>query len=142
MKKTIIHVFDIHASLATANAALTTIQGLSGWWTTDVTGTTAEGGVINFRFAEIFKPDMKVLKTSGNEVQWECVGGVEEWAGDIFTFSLQQNGDMAKLSFKQEYAGDISDEAYGRFNFNWGYYLNSMKQYCETGKGAPYPAKK
>ena len=30
--------------------ALTTLDGLSGWWTTDTTGDTEVDGVIKFRF--------------------------------------------------------------------------------------------
>ena len=26
----------------------------------------------------------------------------------------------------------------GTYNFNWGYYLQSLKLYCETGMGTPF----
>ena len=41
-------------------------------------------------------------------------------------------------SFRQEYAQELSDETYGTYNFNWGYYLNSLKLLCETGTGTPF----
>ena len=39
------------------------------------------------------------------------------------------------MQFVQQYAQELSDETYGTYNFNWGYYLNSLKLYCETGTG-------
>jgi hypothetical protein len=39
--------------------------------------------------------------------------------------------------FFQDYARELSDEVYGIYNFNWGYYLN-LKQLCEKGIGAPF----
>jgi hypothetical protein len=42
----------------------------------------------------------------------------------------------------QEYTNEISDEKFGQFNFNWGYYLYSLRNYCETGKGTPWINKK
>ena len=42
------------------------------------------------------------------------------------------------MQFTQEYAQELSDEVYGVYNFNWGYYLNSLKQLCEKGAGVPF----
>jgi hypothetical protein len=39
------------------------------------------------------------------------------------------------------HAGELSDETYGTYNFNWGYYLNSLKQRCDTGVGTPFDPK-
>ena len=40
--------------------------------------------------------------------------------------------------FSQDYARELSDEVYGIYNFNWGYYLNSLKLLCEKGSGVPF----
>ena len=42
--------------------------------------------------------------------------------------------------FVQVYAQELDDEVYGRYNFNWGYYLGILKQLCETGTGTPFEA--
>ena len=47
-------------------------------------------------------------------------------------------GSGTLLQFVQEYAQELSDETYGTYNFNWGYYLNSLKLLCETGEGTPF----
>lgn len=62
-------------------AALTTIDGLSGWWTTDTTGDPGRGGKISFRFpAGGF--DMEVVElVPGQRVRWRVVDGPPEWVG-------------------------------------------------------------
>lgn len=137
-KRSIVHVFDINATTQTVGLAVSTISGLKNWWTQDVTGSDEVGKVISFRFADRFKPDMKVVTKSESHIQWQCVSGEPAWANDYFTFSIEENGTRAKLTFVQEYANEITNEQYGRFNFDWGYYLNSLKLFCETGKGKPF----
>jgi hypothetical protein len=138
MKRSIIHVLDIKASPDTVYNAIATIPGLSRWWTSTITGTADPGGIIQFRFGEVFRPDMKVLVSDRSTIRWECVAGEKDWAGSTFRFSWDETAGMIRLTFVQEYSSFIADEKFGRFNFNWGYYLYSLKKYCETGVGLPF----
>jgi hypothetical protein len=45
-----------------------------------------------------------------------------------------------RLRFWQEYAVELADDYYGVYNFNWGYYLESLRLLCTTGTGKPFPA--
>ena len=58
--KTIHHVFDTTAPRDTVFAALTTAQGLSGWWTTIVKAEAGVGAIAHFTFAGDFNLDMRV----------------------------------------------------------------------------------
>ena len=62
-------------------AALTTIDGLAGWWTTETRGDAGLGGTIEFRFP----PggfDMEVVElTPGELVRWRVTDGPPEWIG-------------------------------------------------------------
>jgi hypothetical protein len=42
------------------------------------------------------------------------------------------------LRFWQHYATELSDDAYGTYNYNWGYYLESLRLLCESGTGHPF----
>ena len=42
--------------------ALTTVEGLAGWWTDDTTGSGEVGGVLEFRFPPVGGFDMEVLE--------------------------------------------------------------------------------
>jgi hypothetical protein len=138
MKRFIIHVLDIKAPTDTVYHAIATISGLSAWWTSTITGVPTPGGIIQFRFGEVFRPDMKVLMLDRSTIRWECVSGEKDWVGSIFRFSTEEIAGMIRLTFVQEYANPIGDEKYGKYNFNWGYYLYSLKKYCETGAGLPF----
>ena len=138
--KTIIHAFRIHASAAKVFDALTTENGLSGWWSTAVQIDTATG-TVHFRFTGDFNPQMKMLERHpGKHVVWKCVGGHANWDENTFSFNLSASGEETDVLFKQEYSRELSDTVYGTYNFNWGYYLNSLKQLCETGHGTPFKA--
>jgi uncharacterized protein YndB with AHSA1/START domain len=57
----ILHKVGIKSSpLDDVYKALTTVEGLSGWWTSDTRGESKVGGVLQFRFGS-GGFDMKVL---------------------------------------------------------------------------------
>jgi steroid delta-isomerase-like uncharacterized protein len=139
----IIHSFRIAASRHTVYEALATHDGLARWWTTDVRGESANGKTLSFRFADRFKPDMRVdVLQSEQLVKWTCVGGEKDWADNTFSFELSRDGETTRLTFRQEYARELDDTTYGEFNYNWGYYLTSLKLLCETGVGRPFATAK
>jgi hypothetical protein len=71
-------------------------------------------------------------------VEWVCEGGHENWRDNRFEFALGDADGATRLRFTQDYARELDDDTYGTYNFNWGYYLNSLKAYCETGRGSPF----
>jgi uncharacterized protein YndB with AHSA1/START domain len=135
--KTILHVIDVKAPRSKVLEALTTIDGLAGWWTTNVTGSAAKGGRIAFVF-DGFGPTMEVTELDApTRVSWKCIEGVEQWADNTFQFDLAEAEGATRLRFRQNYATELGDDEYGMYNFNWGYYLHSLKMLCETGSGKP-----
>ena len=56
-------------------------------------------------------------------VRWSCVAGHPNWQHNTFSFTLEERNGETALQFVQQYAQELSDETYGTFNFNWGYYL-------------------
>lgn len=77
----ILHRVGVVSSVDDVYTALTTIDGLAGWWASDTQGNADEGGTIEFRFGS-GGFDMKVTQLVPNEkVVWEVVEGPEEWVG-------------------------------------------------------------
>jgi uncharacterized protein YndB with AHSA1/START domain len=69
--KTILHNVDLKAGQEEVFEALTTTKGLAGWWTTSVSGDAGQGGLIDFRFAGGFDPDMRVSAlVPPSRVEW------------------------------------------------------------------------
>lgn len=141
--KTIHHVLDVHAPTARVWSALTDEDGLAGWWSTKVVAPPAAVGTeAHFTFGGDFNPVMRITAIDPKrELRWRCMSGHEPWADNDFRFELESNGeDGTKIRFWQEYAVELADDYYGTYNFNWGYYLESLRLYCDTGTGKPYPA--
>jgi hypothetical protein len=59
-------------------------------------------------------------------------------AARSFRFWLEAHGAATRLSFRQDYASEFSDDDYGSYNYEWSFYLESLRQYCETGTGKPF----
>ena len=139
MKK-IIHFVRVHAAPEKVFQALTTEAGLSNWWSTAVDVDEA-AGMIHFHFAGDFNPDMKVVNQQTNQlVEWECTDGHDNWKANTFLFEVRAVRGETDLMFVQVYAQELTDEVYGTYNYNWGYYLHSLKLFCETGTGTPFKA--
>ena len=79
--------------------ALTTVEGLSGWWTQDTQGESDIGDVLQFRFGA-GEFDMKVLELDpAKRVLWEVVDGPEEWIGTNVSWDLKRDGDYTIILF-------------------------------------------
>jgi hypothetical protein len=85
---------------------------------------------------------MEIITLDEHKVlAWRCVSGHEPWQDGIFRFALATEDDgRTRLRFWQEYAVELADDYYGVYNFNWGYYLESLRLLCATGTGQPFPA--
>jgi uncharacterized protein YndB with AHSA1/START domain len=135
----ILHRVGIKASPNKVYNALNTLEGLSGWWTTDTQGECKAGGVIRFRFGERGGFDMKVIELDpARRVLWQVVEGPEEWVGTRISWELKQEGDWT-LIFFQHQGWKEPREVMHHCSTKWAIFLMSVKSLVETGKGAPYP---
>ena len=119
--------------------ALTTNEGLSGWWTRDTTGDNRVGGVVQFRF-DGGGFDMEVLESEpAGRVRWLVVDGPQEWIGTRIDWSLRQDEHSAVVLFKHE---DWKEpvEFMHHCSTKWAMFLMSLKALIETGEGAPWPS--
>lgn len=60
------------------------------------------------------------------------------WQDTLISFDLRAEGGATVLLFAHrgfKHAG----EDYARVTTGWAYFLISLQQYLETGKGAPHP---
>jgi uncharacterized protein YndB with AHSA1/START domain len=120
--------------------ALTTVNGLAGWWTEDTTGSSQVDGVLQFQFPVVGGGfAMKVLEAEPAErVKWEVVEGPEEWIGTTVNWDLRQDGDYTIVLFKHE-GWREQVEFMSHCSTKWGSYLMSLKSLVEEGDGAPAP---
>jgi len=135
----ILHKVGIETSAVNeVYAALTTLEGLSGWWTGDTQGDTAVSGVLEFRF-DVGSIDMKVVELRpAHIVRWQVVDGPPEWIGTTVSFELRQDGDYVVVLFRHE-GWKEPVEFMHHCSTKWGVFMMSLKSLVETGKGAPAP---
>ncbi|RMI30653.1 SRPBCC family protein [Nocardia stercoris] len=121
--------------------ALTTVDGLSAWWTRDTKGTPGEvGGITEFRFPPVGGFDMETAElVDGKRVVWRVVGeSPEEWLGTTIEFDLSQDGDYTIVLFKHSGWREPVEFMY-HCSTKWASFLLSLQQLVETGTGAPAP---
>jgi uncharacterized protein YndB with AHSA1/START domain len=132
------HLFHINASKEKVFEAITTINGLSNWWTLQTSGSDALNGVLKFQFGENEGPHMKVIEIIPNQkIKWQCVESLFGWTGHTFTFSLDDNAGKTRIRFSHD-GWNEQDDNYAACCFSWGRYMESLRQYCQTGRGEAF----
>ena len=135
----ILHKIDVRSSPNQTYRALTTLEGLAGWWTTTTQGNPNPGGTIAFRFGPLGGFDMKVLELEPDRrVLWQVVDGPTEWLGTKVSFELRPDGDFTDVLFKHQ-GWKEPVEFMHHCSTKWATYLLSMKSMLEGGQGRPYP---
>jgi len=134
----IFHRVGINAPSSKVYSALSTLEGLSGWWTTDVSASSEMGGHAAFRFkASNFV--MEVFKQESNaRVAWRCLSGPDEWIGSTLSFELNDGEEETIVLFRhQDWRNE--NEFLAQCSMKWAVFLLSLKSFVETGAGHPYP---
>lgn len=95
------------------------------------------------------------------QIEWSCIAGDNEWIGTTLTFTLRE-GDKRSLKYdRYELGGQLEQQddlakvtllifhhdnwredtdMFAECSYTWGQFLRSLKLFCETGKGRPYPS--
>jgi uncharacterized protein YndB with AHSA1/START domain len=134
----IVHELTIASPPEQVYDAVTTPEGIARWWSTDVTGSRAEGDelqvgfeqhavVMRLRFDTLDPPVLAHLT---------CVDGPEEWTGTEIAFRVEANGEGTVVRFWHG-GWEYEDGALPRCSFRWAMYLDSLRRALETGAGSP-----
>ena len=140
----IIHRIGIKTPVNQVYKALTTLEGLSNWWTEEVKGDEKIGGKIEFYFRTkagdlIGKMVMEVKELSDSKkVQWSCIEGPEEWIGTDITYELSVADNQTIVLFGHRNWKEAV-EMTSHCSMKWAVFLLSLREYLETGKGKPSP---
>ncbi len=134
--------------------ALTTVEGLAGWWTT-VTGSGTQGGVLRFVFtgaahveglvvAEeplLIRVDTARRPTNVGWTVLECAL-LPDWVGTSLRFELtpRDNGGC-ELRFRHQ-GLTPQLENYAAYTSAWKDHLASLHDYVEFGQGRPFGSEK
>ena len=132
------HIITIKCPPEKVYKALTTKEGIQGWWTVDTVIEPKINSIAEFIFGDRYHNKMVITDLQANKrVAWYCLEGDKEWIGTDFTFDMEEKDGQTVLRFGQNNWKEPTD-FYAICNFQWGQYMVSLKNYCETGKGSPF----
>jgi uncharacterized protein YndB with AHSA1/START domain len=140
----IVHRIGIKAPVSKVYAALSTVEGVAGWWTKDTSGVSKVGETIEVRFhsregKQIGHMTMKVIALDLNKkVHWRVTAGPEEWVGTDVVFDLSQEGDDTIVLFGHKKWREVNDFT-SHCSTKWATFLLSLRELVESGKGKPSP---
>ena len=130
---------SIVASREQVLAALTTPDGVAGWWGTTSGSAGAVGDVLEVGFGTSRVITMQVASLEAGRVEWfvERAPHTPEWDGTSIVFELAPAGDGTELRFR--HVGLTPQfECYEMCHAGWTHYLASLVAYAESGVGDPY----
>ena len=141
--------------------ALTSEEGLSGWWTSGVKAKPEVDSVARFPFGQDYFKEMKITELKSSRlVKWTCLKGENEWVGTHLTFELIEGNKQSLTESRPELQGQIEQQKnfdtgtllifhhddwkeytpmFAECSYTWGQFMKSIKLWCETGAGMPWP---
>jgi uncharacterized protein YndB with AHSA1/START domain len=132
---------DIGAEPGDVYRALTTPEGVTGWWSTRAEVPTDVGSVLKVAFPDApFTWDLRIDEAApGRRLAWHCVGGPPPWIGTDILFRLDQAPDGRGTRLLFDHVGwAAADEMYRIVTYGWGDVLRHLKTYAESGKPTPF----
>jgi len=140
----IIHRISIKAPLAKVYAALSTKEGVAGWWTKETSERSTQGGSLQVLFRspagdELGRMAFDVVQLTANQdVRWRFTSGPAEWIGTEVTFNLSPAGDQTVVLFGHRNWREAV-EFTAHCSMKWATFLLSLRSLVETGTGRPAP---
>lgn len=141
--------------------ALTTSEGLAGWWAPGATAKAERGAVACIPFGPSYFKRLRVDELADAKlVRWTCLEGADEWIDTKLSFQIEGGGAEVLSRSHEEIDGQVEQltqahkaalvifrhdgwraetPMFAECSYTWGQFLRSLKLYCETGKGRPHP---
>ena len=134
----ITHNLLIHSPITKVYNAIATEEGVRNWWTVQTDIVSKIGGNAEFRFGPKYYIKMEITElVPDQKIAWICRQGDVQWVGTEFYYDLSEENGSTLLRFGHV-NWEEQTEFFGHCNFQWGRYLLSLKNYCETGHGEPF----
>jgi uncharacterized protein YndB with AHSA1/START domain len=130
---------DVAAAPADVYTALTSTDGVSGWWTTRNETRGVVGQVDRFWFPDApMSWDMEVTEaTPGESVRWHCVGGPPDWIGTDVRWTLQESDGGTLVVFDHTGFAEVGP-MFRIVTLGWAQMLERLQRYLASGAPVPY----
>jgi uncharacterized protein YndB with AHSA1/START domain len=123
-------------------STLTTLDGIAGWWTSQVSGRGSAGGQLDLGFVGLDEQVTMTVEAAvpSSMVVWRCDQhtGHPEWEGTTITFAITPRA-VSKSTLRVQHDGLVpSLRCYEQCFAGWAHFLRSIKAYAEDGAGMPF----
>ncbi len=136
------HLQTVHAQASKVYEILTTAEGLSEIWTNELTINNQIGFINEFRFGSDDVTKMRIEELIPNKkVVWQCIDSDAEWIGTMIYFDIEEKNGKSFITLRHMNWKEVTP-FYRSCNYNWAFFLYSLKSYCEDGEGTPYHKRK
>jgi uncharacterized protein YndB with AHSA1/START domain len=142
MGREIMHAVEVGTDPEAVSRAVSTKEGLAGFWTSRNDARPEVGSEASFGFPSA-PVDLKLrLETlePGQRVRWESLGPWPYWEGTSIEWQLRPSeaGGTNVMFRHSGWADDYPDWDYASASFVWGQVLARLKGFMESGQPQPF----
>jgi uncharacterized protein YndB with AHSA1/START domain len=135
------HLVQIDGGEAAAvYEALTTTDGITGWWTSRATGSGAavwDKLSMSFPDAPVTWDMTVTVADRPSRVEWDCTGGPPGWPGTRMVWAVEPTdaGTVVRLDHN---GFDTVDDMFRIVTVGWAQMLLSLRDYVSSGVRKPF----
>lgn len=133
-----VFLVDVEAGSEKIRQAITTVDGVASWWTTDV---SRDADLMSLGFPDAPAPfSIRVDSEDDERIQWTSTGKFPpHWENTQIVWNLMDNPDTDGSRLFFEHKGFAApDPMLGHTAFTWANLMNSLKRHCESGDADPF----
>jgi uncharacterized protein YndB with AHSA1/START domain len=137
---TILLRVPVEADPNVAYDAVSTSEGLNGWWSNHTEGPQGVGSTMQVAFPDApMTFDFEITEeTAGERVAWRCLSGPPEWIGTDVSFTIQTD-DEGNTSVLFAHDGwKTTKESFPFIAYSWAQILPRLKKLVESGERDPF----
>lgn len=133
--------YDIEAKREALLQALTTVDGITSWWSPSVQGSTgAVGDRFGVGFPGVPAPfEFTVTRADEDRVEWKTGEMPPPWAGTSIRFDISENPDGPGLRLLFSHRDfDPENPVIAMVTPTWAQIVLRLKGYLESGEKQPF----
>jgi hypothetical protein len=130
----------IGADAGSIYKALSTSEGVNGWWSNHTEGPQGAGSTMKVAFPDApITFDFEVTEESPIErVVWHCLSGPPEWIETDVSFDIQTDDDGNRSALFAHAGWKTTEESFPFIAYSWAQILPRLKKLAEEGKAEPF----
>jgi uncharacterized protein YndB with AHSA1/START domain len=142
MNGPMLHAVEVAADSRAVFEAITTQDGVAGFWTSDLDLQPVVGSIGRFGFPAA-PVDLRMRVDAlepGRQVRWACLGDFPHWAGTTVAWDLSAGptGGTMVVFRHDGWLDDYPELDYASINYTWGRIVGALKALVETGTSQPF----